>query len=72
MLDDGGRDGSELSGDVRVAAERVLARPKLGNRLESENVADVDVLESWDGDQVAGSEDELATGEGGADVVRGL
>ena len=69
MLDDGGRDGSQLRGDVRVAAERVLTRPKLGNRIESENVTDVDVLESRDGDQVAGSEDELLAGDSGADVV---
>lgn len=69
MLDNGGRDGGELCGDVRVAAKRVLARPKLGNRIESENVTDVDVLESWDGDQVAGSEDEFLAGDGGADVV---
>src|SRR5258706_14071266 len=69
MLDDGGRDGGKLSRDVRVAAEGVLARPKLGNCIESQNVADIDVLESRDGDQVAGSEDELLAGEGGADVV---
>ena len=69
MLDDSGRDGGELSGDVRVAAEGVLARPKLGDCIESQNVADIDVLESRDGDQVAGSEDELLAGESGADVV---
>ena len=69
MLDDGGRDGSELSRDVRVAAESVLTRPKLGNCIKSQNVADVDILESRDGDQVAGSEDELLAGEGGTDVV---
>ena len=72
MLDNGGRDSGELSRNVRVAAERVLARPKLGNCIESQNVADINVLESRDGDQVAGREDELLAGEGGADVVGGL
>ena len=72
MLYDGGRDGGELSRDVRAATERVLARPKLGNCIESQNIADIDVFESRDRDQVAGSEDELLAGEGGADVVGGL
>ena len=72
MFDYGGRDGGQPSGDVRVAAERVFAGPKLSNCIESQDIADVDVLESWDGDQVAGSENELPAGYGGADVMRRL
>lgn len=69
MLYYGGRDGSECSGNIRVTADRVLTRPKLGNRIKSQDITNVDVLESRNGDQVAGSEDELLAGEGGADIV---
>ena len=72
VFDHGGRDSCELSGDVRVATERVFARPKFSDRIERQDIANIDVLESRDGDQVAGSEDELPAGERGADVVRGL
>jgi len=72
MLNYSGRDGGKLSGDMRVTADRVLARPKLCDRVKSQDITDVDVLESRDGDQVAGSEDELLAGEGGANVVRRL
>lgn len=40
--------------------------------IKSQNVADIDVAQARDGEQVAGGEDVFSADKGGDDILRGL
>lgn len=72
MFDDGGLDLDLLRWYDRVATERELTRANLVHLRECKDVSDFHVIETRDGEKVAGCEQVFAACDGSYDISLGL
>jgi hypothetical protein len=72
VLNDGGLDLDFRRWDDRIPTQGVFARAELVDLVEDEYVANLDVAEMRDGEEVARRKDVVAAGECSDDILGGL